>query len=1056
MTFSCHKPTAIGAVSLSLVLALASGSTPAPTESSPRVLTSDCQPNSFRSADHRATIPAVCFQKAIWTANAIDRVQTTQTYEYIVVANAITLLFQANPSLSPQVAETEINAALKVFAKRLARRRNSSRIPTPYERVMTMYAALVPATTLAPRDIVTNQMSWARYGTLSGTSAALDEITQAGRDNSWQAIAPLAQASFSGLCDIASSNDSARIVADSFLSPIVQNPVQAPVSDIIAKNSHLQHDSAIMALAQEFNNGSAILELSTLVKMQKEHVALALTQFKNATSVMKTVADKQDDIYNYDPNSPEANDLRAYATPILDQAQEQATEVEAGSFVVGSLASLIDGKTGSQITSAGTGAANLVRVAATYAESAINIGDQVFNFATDVATGNMLGAIGGIFGFFDDGGPNPNDQDLQDIKQQLGQVQSQLSTMKADMDQRFDRIDAELGQLYGEMNMRFDRLETISLYSLGLVEQIRTELLGVEEKLGRFETNVYAYFQASEYARLNHAISYLDSPNPTPDGLDDQETTLEQWAVNDLTAPYAAGPPKRSYKDADLAQELSDFPIERNINYLSQYLTQGGLDLQELAPYPMGNYRDWITATNSYFHYIALSNPTVPLCTDRLAAMLATGTALRSELAPLAGAAPASLHQVFRGRPDPTNPLFPKLLSRYESFANQFASAAKSIETTVIANSVISHAFVAGYFSKRHSAGSYHLSEATSSAAVASRLDIWQVHPSPITISIIHPCDHVSPVTNSKVAFAPAYLFDSLDPIIELGIAVGHGHLDICYTDTYIVVGGGWHPSPPPPGCHHCPPEPPHYESVVDVTLTLHENYTAPDGSTLELSRRTGTAKGEIVVAEPSHIDIDYPISDYWLQDYLQILTAAPEQVDSQSVIRAAKLAHASADEPIANVQRSIIGTIATKPSQRHTFPSAVRQALANIDMAAAYKQLLADYAQIGLPTLVAENDRVHAALFGFSGLLDQNVIQADFLSKALPRHEDVIAEVNARSDEALNGFHSELVRFYAAPDEPQTELSVTIDQLTMLLTASRVAKESRACGRRQHAHSPG
>ncbi len=193
------------------------------------------------------------------------------------------------------------------------------------------------------------------------------------------------------------------------------------------------------------------------------------------------------------------------------------------------------------------------------------------------------------------GGPTPE----QMILEQIQALRKEVQQMRQEMHERFDLIDMKLNKLFETVDARFDSVDRS-------LDSIRLELVGLHEDLNRLEGNIYTWIEEVGRRDLKknmalgigyRATTGLDmpySPNYT-----DYAAFFHLWATDFAKDQVQAGLLARNYSDAKAYDELNNFPLDTNINYLAQFPAQN-LNLEPLASERLVNPRDWQIASAAY------------------------------------------------------------------------------------------------------------------------------------------------------------------------------------------------------------------------------------------------------------------------------------------------------------------------------------------------------------------------------------------------------------------------------------------------------------------------
>lgn len=271
------------------------------------------------------------------------------------------------------------------------------------------------------------------------------------------------------------------------------------------------------------------------------------------------------------------------------------------SFISG-LVGKINPKLGREIGIVGGGAVEIARAINNFKKTTELIFDNFllkgFNFTDNfknfvggaVLTGNIVGIALNVFSMLGGGGPSPE----QVILEQIAELRKEIQQMRREMHERFDQIDRNLNQIYDRMNERFDQIDFRVGRLQANLDEVRTELVSLHEKLNRVERNIYDWIEEEGKRPLklgiNEAIGYkerfgVDMPYQ-PDYIR-YERLFHIWATIISKDQVEAMPNNRNYDDSKIYDELN-FPLEANINYLAQFPARNP-DLKNLGLKPLSN-----------------------------------------------------------------------------------------------------------------------------------------------------------------------------------------------------------------------------------------------------------------------------------------------------------------------------------------------------------------------------------------------------------------------------------------------------------------------------------
>ncbi len=227
--------------------------------------------------------------------------------------------------------------------------------------------------------------------------------------------------------------------------------------------------------------------------------------------------------------------------------------------------------------------------------------DKVTSLSTVVMTGNVLGAVMNVMALFGEAKPTPE----QMILEEIGKLRQQVDQLRQEMHSRFDRIDQELNAIYTTMNDRFNQIDVQLGKINGNIREIQQTLVSLDLKLSRIERNNFEMLNAIGRRPLLNAINgglgYEERTGlqmPYEPDFIGYENEFHTWGTVHAFDPGNAGPTQRDYSDVKVAEELSTYPLDLNVNYLNGWLMAHGLPT--LTDKYLASSRDWLFASRAY------------------------------------------------------------------------------------------------------------------------------------------------------------------------------------------------------------------------------------------------------------------------------------------------------------------------------------------------------------------------------------------------------------------------------------------------------------------------
>lgn len=229
-------------------------------------------------------------------------------------------------------------------------------------------------------------------------------------------------------------------------------------------------------------------------------------------------------------------------------------------------------------------------------------GEATFNAISGIVfTGNMVGAFIEVAKLFNNS-PTPEQKILQGIKE----LRDLILDIRTEFRQRFDRIDQNLNTIYTTMVDQFQIVNWDLGQVSGNVVEMQRQLYRVQADLNRIERNIYTFLDTGfgrdfvedvdaylgYYERTGVPIAYI------PEYVD-AESQFYTWSAIHASDELQSGDVMRDYDDDNLLNELTNYPLAFNINYLSQ-LPSERFALPVLHPLRLSNPIDWMSGANAY------------------------------------------------------------------------------------------------------------------------------------------------------------------------------------------------------------------------------------------------------------------------------------------------------------------------------------------------------------------------------------------------------------------------------------------------------------------------
>jgi hypothetical protein len=623
------------------------------------------------------------------------------------------------------------------------------------------------------------------------------------------------------------------------------------------------------------------------------------------------------------------------------------------------------------------------------ATAGLNGLDKITSFSTLVMTGNVLSAVMNVVSLFGESKPTPEEMILQEI----GKLRQQVDQLRQEMHSRFDRIDQQLNIIYSSMHDRFNQID-IQLGKInGDILEVQQGLLSIDLKLSRIEHNNYEFLDALGRRPLLEAINgglgYAErtgSPMPYQPDFVDFENVLHSWATVHAFDPINAGPVQRDYNDAQVFSELTTYPLDSNINYLNGWLAVHNLPV--IAGKRLASPRDWLFASRAYAHlgaewpeHMRRINPQRQTALDRV------GTDLEEAMRNISTVETPS-------GPQGNTLLFTTVISYYQGKLDNLDSSIQSLEDSFIAE--LRSNLRPDYPFELHGGITQTLTFTTEGFTKMDYGNPINTLPPPSNLNIpnyneYNLADYFKLFGSERGRILVAGEF--INPIIETA-ATSEIALQL----------------PPPPTCL------PNCSLTADLKISVTVIYS--DVSILNMELMAGT-----VTVQASTKPTDYVVS-HWgelkprFETEAIVVSPSPELAQQRELLL--KEVRSKLQERLATYQQALYAKIYNELSI-----GALRSRMAEL---AGGKALLDSFVLLGLPRAIANDEFLHAMLFGNQQLVDDSDVAYSYAISATQPITEVNVLINPRlvikqtADERRIAF-SELLNRYLDAITAQTHV---------------------------------
>lgn len=468
---------------------------------------------------------------------------------------------------------------------------------------------------------------------------------------------------------LAQKNDKFRQDFDAIFKDTLGVSILATTQEIIVQNKLDLPDYFRTRIQPD---GSATFELGLLQKSYSDDFKSLIGITEEGIANAKEISDQQGSLTQAQRNQQNDAALKAKQEQKYRDNVQKLNTLSTSVSLVSEIASYIDPKAARHIEVVGGAGIRLASAINDFNNSAVNLfTNAALNSVVSGAllTGNVV-AIGlQLFSLFGGGGSSPEAL----ILEQIQKLREEVQELRKEMHERFDRVDEKLDQIYERLDYGLAHLD-------GNLNEVSRELIGLHADLNRLEGNIYnwldAGFRRPLLEGINGGIGYkertsVDMPY-RPDYIN-YENLFYSWNTTHSKDALQAGVDGRNYNDSEIYDELNNYPLDANINFLAQFPSEN-LKLPALANSRLANPNDWRISSEAYLQiarewpdHDKLINP------NRLKAVYDVGLQLRDAVENVTTLRTNSGVKANRQ-------LFDSLIAKYRGKANVLAQAIKKVE----------------------------------------------------------------------------------------------------------------------------------------------------------------------------------------------------------------------------------------------------------------------------------------------------------------------------------------------------------------------------------------
>lgn len=566
-------------------------------------------PVNMVSADDTYTVPAASLDKSVYMARWLNVYEKNGIERLKADAAALFILSWYESHVTTRISSMEFTEALAKFEKEYEKKLAgydatydySNRFYEDFLAALKIFSSLgsrySPLVTAAERT-ATLGFDWqdtirrgAAYETTSNEFALLSRIEKYLLNQVY--INAPHDSTLGGLWDMR------------FLVPLGVSITNSHARDIVAKNPTIMPRIINQKIINSVD-GSITVSIGEMREEFEEQFEIVRDSMVSIRGYLVEIDDHQHDILEWIAQTELRRIVEADAKAKAAAFKLKLDAASSGMFIISTIVGLKDPQLATQMSVIGNTAIQLAGSFNGYLEAMAKLGKAGDNLgmalSSTILAGNILGAAMTMISLFSDSGPSIDETLLNN----LIALRQEVSELRVQMNDRFDRLDRKLDAIFLLINDRFDDIDYQNRKLNRRIDQIQADLLRIQTELARFQNTTEAYlkemYEQELYFAIDEALGYKERTGIDLEYKDysHYEKLFNWWATSPKGSfgENEAGPINRDYRDEYVWQEIGNKPLEKNVNYLSGWLSYQGVDTFSLNRLP--NYRTWALASGAF------------------------------------------------------------------------------------------------------------------------------------------------------------------------------------------------------------------------------------------------------------------------------------------------------------------------------------------------------------------------------------------------------------------------------------------------------------------------
>ena len=581
-------------------------------------------------------IGASAVSKRVYVSNAVFQTNTTGHYEQPALARVLLETYRADPNLNPVDAIAQMNKLRDEF----------NQAPKPPGDFVTMRGAVDTLFELGSSlpgpygtgakvakvafDQVANQEEQqlttdARiFSSLNGAATYAD--IQQTQDSTWDQ-----------LYDEARSNPNLGRAVSAVFSTSLKANVGDSADEIMKANPAFSDHADIVFLRSHLTNGQLDIDPTQLSPQAAQDISAALSVLNTQRGLLRDLEKGQSSLIAYVKNDAAQRAAQAEAEKQWQMDQLKLGAAQAGVNLLSGFAHLAhDDRAAALISTTGTATIQIATAIGQYSKTVASLGSDASGLGAAVLTGNVASAVFQVIGVLGASGPSTD----QVILKQLADLRKDIKDLHDDMSSRFDQVDKRLNQLADEVDLRFNYVDL----NLGTIilndQQILSDLTSLQLQMQALQVLTTSIAQQEARSALAHKMDDIlffksrKRATPSRHDFEDAESYLYTYAVRDSTTTIFQPVDGRDSSAFGIGDALASYSNYENLSFYLRYLH---------ATYPVAtsdwtatsvvNPYDWSEGAAAYVELCKEMLPYHRKCdTGRLSNVLAAGNTARTAL----------------------------------------------------------------------------------------------------------------------------------------------------------------------------------------------------------------------------------------------------------------------------------------------------------------------------------------------------------------------------------------------------------------------------------------